>query len=339
MTTATVSPAPAVSFLSSLVLSPEVAALLTASYGKGATPISAEKPATSKLAKAKRAKGEKSEKKPSTDIVWIVKPASNAKGQPIPQDGALFLFAMRAAGIRYVEKVNDATGEVRQVPIYDAKLHRSDAQYAVALFQGWTNEPWGTQVDRARAHAKFSLGDSDAIIRPCAAATPFGARWIVVGRTPRPRGDTALPHRSAEAHSARWTAEGWVKGMPDAFTKINADLEARERLAVHEFSLMSTLHDLAGKSRAKARADYEQIMLRLAKHDPGLHAIVEAHPNLLATMVAIAEQRLETVRRDIETFDFSDPAAVEKRYASLNMRGMPVLAEELSLMHQFSKTN
>lgn len=297
--------APAVNFLRSLVLSDEVAALLNKSYGKGTTPIRDEKPATSKLARAKREKGEKSAKA-SSEIKWIYLSPIAAK-RPAPS-AEQFLVAYREAGYMLVQRTNTETGEINSLRVFDEKLHRTEAMWCVAIYSGWTDEPWGTQIDRAVNHARFEI---------------------------LPKGKGYLPHRSPEAHSARWTADGWTKGAPDAFAKIQADLDARERLAVGEVADLSSLFDMSGKTEEKAA--FGRRLDRLAKEDPGLAALVKQRPDLLGTMLAIAEQRLETVREDMRTFDFSDAGAVESRYATLSMRGLPTLAEGLSLMNQFAK--
>jgi hypothetical protein len=283
------------SLLASLALDSTVLDLLNKSYGK-TSPKAEDKPKT-KLAKVKAEKGEKSKK--SVEIVWII-PA------PKFQDHALFLSIMRNAGLREVERVNPVTTEIAKVQVFDAAAHRADAQFAVALYSGWTNEPWGTQVDRALTHARFAL---------------------------LPKTGTALPHRSPEAHSARWTAGGWTKGAPDAFEKITQDLEARERLATDEVATMSALYEMAGRDPA----GFERRLLKLAKDDPGLAALIRQRPELLGTMGALAEQRLASVREDIAGFDFSDPDAIERRYQTLSMRGLPTFVEQLSLMHQFAK--
>lgn len=323
------------SMLSALVLTDDVAALIARSYGKGAAPISAEKPAVSKLAKAKKEKGES---KKSTEIKWLyLAPKAAKRPEPTAEQ---FLVALRGAGYTLVPQTNPITGEIIVSRVFDEKLYRFESMFAVAIYQGWTNEPWGTQIDRAELHARAVAGTRTPILRLDHRAvadrpSPFAARWSVVGYTPTPKGGIALPHRSAERHNARWTAEGWTAGAPDAFAKIQSDLDARERLAVSEVATLNALLDMSGKTSEKAA--YGRRLDALAKEDPGLAALVKHHPDLLGTMLTIAEQRLATVRADLEGFNFSDPAAVETRYASLSMRGLPTLAEGLSLMNQFAK--
>lgn len=294
MTTTTTAP----SFYASLTLSPEVAALLNASWNASDLSKPSAPKGESKLAKAKKAKGEKSKG---------IKPVKQIIAAPKVQDHALFLRIMREAGLRTVERANAETGEIVKLQVFDASEHRIDAKFAIALYTGWTDEPWGTQLDRAVNHARFSI---------------------------LPKTATALPHRSPASHEARWTAAGWTKGAPDAFEKIRMDLEARERLAVDEVATMTALYEMAGRDRA----GFERRLMKLAKDDPGLAALVRQKPELLGTMLAIAEHRLGTVREDLATFDFSDPSAVEGRYATLSMRGLPTFVQELSLMNQFAKT-
>lgn len=299
------SPAPHASLLSVLSLTPEVAALLVASYGQKEKTIPIVANGETKLVAVKREKRAKEEKK-STDLVWVVAAPQAAKGQK--QDPILFLAAMREAGIRDQELINSETGEIVKIAVFDANVHRGDAKFAVALFAGWTNEPWGTQIDRAMCHARFSI---------------------------LPKGEFYYAYRSPEGHSARWTEAGWIKGAPDSFEKIQQDLAARARLAVEEVATMTSLWEMAG--RAADAAGYERRLLKLAKDDPGLAVLVRQRPDLLQTMCAIAEERLAVVREDIRTFDFSDAEAVEQRYATLSMRGLPAFAEQVALLHEMAR--
>jgi hypothetical protein len=222
---------------------------------------------------------------------------------PVPavQDHVLFLTYLRSAGVR--EVTDEVTGQIKT--IHDPSEERKDQAYCVALYMGWTSEPHGTQLDRAVLHARFSLS---------------------------PKSGT-YTHRSPEMHSARWSVAGFVAGLPNATQKILGDLGARERVAVEEVATMSALYDAAGTDAA----GFERRLLRLAKEEPNLAALIRQRPELLVTMLTVAEARLAEVRMDLDALDDFSPAAIERAHACLLARGMPSFEEAIVLLNTTPK--
>lgn len=296
------------SLFAGLDLDPATLAALHNAYAAPAQK-SEEKGKTPKAPKAPKEKGEgKKEKEP---IKWIV--AGTASDPLFPQqDPILFLSALRDAGYREVEVTNEVTGEVSTKRVHDPIVRRFDEKFAVALFNGWSNEPHGTQLDRATLHARFLCADQ-------------GAVWA-----------DDMGYRSPIRHSAVQSAAGFIAGMPNATQKVLGDLAGRERVCVEEVATMTALYE---SSEGVDPITYERRLLKLAKDEPSLAAMIKQRPALVKPMYVVALQRLETLREDLAALyggDFS-AEAIERAHAALLGRGMPTFEEELSLMNTTPK--
>lgn len=256
-----------------------------------------------KAPRTPREKGEgKKEKEP---IKWLV--AGTASDPKLPQqDPILFLTALRDGGKR--ESVNEVTGQV--VMVHDPIAQRLDEKFAVALFNGWSNEPHGTQLDRATLHARFLT-------------EPKGTVW-------------EFPHRSPETHSARWSAAGFIAGMPNATQKVLGDLAGRERVCVEEVATMTALYESCDGADP---ITFERRLLKLAKDEPSLAAMIKQRPELIKPMYVVALQRLEHLREDLAGLYNGDLSAeaIERAHRCLLGRGMPTFEEELSLLNTTPK--
>jgi len=274
-----------------LISDPAILAAINAAYSQTA-PIQKHKATHVSVPKIKKEKEQK--RKPSYDVTYIIPPPVG------PQDHAAFLAALREAG--YCEVISDITGLIQRV--HDPIKERQDQRDAIALYQGWTDEALGTQLDRAVCHARFSL---------------------------LPKGES-YSHRSSEQHAAKWSVEGFVSGLPNAMNKVLADLAARERTCVEELSNMTVLAEAASTDPIT----YERRLASLAKDDPGVAALIKQRPELLPTLVKLAEARLAEVQADLDSMYSEDGSVsvetIERAHRVLSERGMPTFQEAISML-------
>lgn len=279
----------------------------------------------------------------------------------LPSKGTLsaadFLTSLRFAGKRQatdqIDEVDEETGEVkpvlrprfsdRGVPImiHDEVVQRLDERAAVAAFIGWDlSQPHGTQLDAARLMASSTLSRM--------------ARLSAGGQM------TQYAHRSPEAHAARWSAAGFVKGMPNAVAKLLADLAGRERLATED---MVTFANLRQFTQAGDRSAFERTIAKEFPSTKGIAPIVDAEGKevgyqpvtvqnpiaekitqtcadpaklmiLLASLEALAVARLDAIREDIAGLDSEAPTAdqIERAHMAMLGRGAPTIEEGIALL-------
>lgn len=299
-----------VSVFAGLDLDPAILALVNEAYAKPIAPKKEKGEAKPRAPKGE--KPQKSAKEKAEPIKWLIAAPSTM------QDSRSFLLAIRESGVRLVERENPITGAIGLVPVFDPILARSDEKFAVALFQGWTDEPHGTQLDRAVLHAHH--------------LSAFGAPQV------RLSGPIDHAAHNPERHAASRSVEGYIAGMPNATQKVLADLAGRERAAVTEVATMTALFEAAGREPIT----FEKRLLELAKDelDSGdknmrVSAIIRQRPEVLKTLLAIAEQRLDEIRLDLEALYGGDlsPEAINRAHQALLGRGMPTFEEQVVLMH------
>lgn len=294
--------------IQALLSDPEMMALLHKAYAKPRAKAD-DKPKSPKVKAPKLGKA-----KEANDLSYIVAPPSNPPNYRSARNSASataesFLLALREAGLRNMP--SERTGLISRV--VDPSAQHRDETYAIALFQGLTNEAHGVQLDRAISRAQY------------------------LTRTSMP--ETLNEYRSSAEHSARWSCSGYVSGMPDYLGKVFADLEGRERAATFELSTVIHLND----SRQNDAIEYEALMGRLAGKDPPLWGVISERPDMLPVFVACATERLAQVRVDLGGLLSSEGVydwdAVEMAHKVIASRGAPTFVESLQLLGDMAKSN
>lgn len=286
----------------SFIKDPALLAALHKAYA-APTPKSEDKP---KAPKAPRAKGEKKAKEPVAPIKWVIGDDLTLHAQTADVAG-YFLTALCRAGLVKVTNDRGVTVEV-----YDPIKGRADQKFAVALFAGWTDEPHGTQLDRAVLHARFLC-------------TEQGNVWA-----------EDMGYRSPIRRHAAWSVEGYIAGMPNALRKILADVAGRERTATEEYITMTRLVECQSDP-----IEFEKRLLTLAEDEPNLAAMIrnppapfETRAHLLDTLETLADARLDELQHDLAALYSGDLSAdaIERAHAALVGRGAPTFEEGIVLM-------
>lgn len=378
-------------FASLLTSDPDLAAYVTAAYGKTGTPLPEIKTTRSanvkgvKLTGIKPAKASKGRATgPGSRGGKVKEKAEKAPERPICaltllDDGpgaAHFLSALCAAGERprlhEVDGHDPVTGEMwskgdprlaaNGEPIFynDASKVRPDEAAAIrACFSGWDpSEAHGTMLDQARMLAQTAMRRDLAgqvVRRPFNYAGLDGKpRTVVNVVTYSGVVASAHPWHSPAAHSAKWSAEGYVKGLPRPIQKLLGDLSARERLAAAEMVTLGKLREFASEGdrdsyEALITAEYpghseaEPIFATdgitvenytvVAKDHPVVQALKREKGSSLidklARLEAFAAARLGEIQKDLDGLDGSpDADTVARVYATMLDRGSVQTLEE-----------
>lgn len=299
-------------------LDPAGLAFVTEAYGVTAAPV---KP-TFKITSNITAKELMTPSAPPTGTKEVTK---TPKPCYLPTQNTLsaaaFLVAMRQVGKRPSVHIQDTTdpitGEVyaagsihlndkgAPILVHDDKMQIVDEQANIAAFCGYDlSVPHGTQLDNAHRLAHSAL-----------ARTRRQESGVKVIHT---------AHRSPEAHQAKWSAAGYVAGVPNALRKLVADLEGRERLAVSDVCTFTNLRAAVTGNEREAYdklltkefpsttalretrnengdvVGYEKVEVKnpIAASLDGLTWRGEKLINVLGSLQALAEARLEAIRAD-----------------------------------------
>lgn len=354
---------------SSLLSDPATLIRLTAAYSKPAVPTDATTITTTVSLNASALNTPKpiptgtravSKKK-------LLRAAEETKGKGfslhLPKAGSIsptdFLAALRAAGRRQATtevtktKVDVETGEVIQEPgleyrtrddgepvmVLDKVLQITDERSAIAAFCGYdVSIPHGTQLDSAQLLARSAISR--------------------IARLSAGSGASTYSHRDPVAHAARWSAEGFVAGLPNAMRTLLADLAGRERLAVSDLATFSNLRSFvqAGdtaaytkllakdfpstkgvkevKNEEGAVVDYEHVSVPnpITARLSGIKG--EELWNTLASLEGLALARLEAIREDLRGLngDVMTPEQIERVHTALIGRGAPTIEEAIYLL-------
>jgi hypothetical protein len=186
-----------------------------------------------------------------------------------------------------VEDVDDETGEItsRQLvttelrprlnkggsPIFchDPIKGRKDEQDAIRSFIGYLPSlAHGVQLDRARLYAHQLLRRQER--------KDVG---IVL--------NTELSHRSPTANSARWSAAGYVAGIPHHMGKLIQDLEARERIARDDIMIFDALISYVGSESVDA--DTGEVIVTGTNLPAFRRVLTNEFPSLVSKMPILLE--------------------------------------------------
>ncbi len=376
-------------FASLLAEDPDLAAYVTAAYGKGGTALPSVKVTrTVDFKGIKPAKG-KSDRKTGPGSRGGKVKEKTEKPEPRPivaltlrrsgPGAAHFLSALLMAGKRIrcyeADYTDPVTGETFAVgdpkigmngdPITffaGAAEARTDEWAAIeACFSGSDrSEALGTQLDQARllAHTELRRIQAGTVVR-----RPFHYTGIdnlprtVINVISHP-GVIPAEHawRSPEGHTAKWSLDGYVKGLPRPIQKLLSDLHARERLATTEMVNLGKLRQFVVEGD---RDGYEKLISEeypptsaaepiyavdgitvasytiVAKDHPVVAAVKREHGASLivrlAKLEAFAAARLAEIQKDIDGLaDEPDADTVGRVYAVMLDRGsLPTLEESV----------
>ena len=231
-------------------------AMLSTTYVTNVAPqaetITVSLPSSAKVKKEKAPKTPKGKK--SAPIKAAVSNSAESLPTNMPAVGSLdataFLIACRSAGKRFVEKVNEVTGQVYIGSVLDQGLVREDTIRAIHAFVGYDpTGNFGQQDDSARRKAAGIL-----------------------------RGDIvpAAYHRRGNANVAA-TIAGYTAGAPDQDSKHRANLLAQEKVSADTYIDLSKMDPneilTVGGVRMTARIMCELEFERLRKIRADLSAL------------------------------------------------------------------
>jgi hypothetical protein len=373
---------------------PEIRALLDAAYGKGSTKVPGVTVTRSGSLNARpliggikpggrksRANGDKPARAPKAD-----KPAKEAKVEPILVEltwksngsgAARFLEALSMAGKRFrcyeTDGVDVVSGECHSAgdPVLASNgapltyfagdiAQRSDERAAIeACFDGSSrSEALGTQLDQARMLAQTAIrrGMSGKVEHRAFhySGIDNSPRTVVHAVYHTGVVASAHPWRSPDAHSAIWSVEGYVKGLPRPIQKLLGDMCARERLATDE---VITLGKLRAFVVAEDQESFESLMNREYPSSKEIETIFaldgitvqdytvveKLHPvvvalkrergmrllDRLAKLETFAAIRLAEVQRKIDAVEGGDTAkSIADMYAEADACGSIATLEE-----------
>lgn len=243
---------------------------------------------------------------------------------------------------------------------YDPALVRPDERAAMqACFDGWSaGEAHGSMLDQARILAQIAVRrEGTPVVERAFHYRGIDGKPKTVINTVSLPPVVALPYgyRSAESHGARWSADGYVAGLPRPIQKLLADLAARERLAANEVVTLGKLREFASEGD---RDSYEALMGKEYPSEKKMEPIystdgitVESyttvevpHPvvqalkrehgqsliDRLAKLEAFAGARLGEIQKDLDGLASGEtsPETVERVYAAMLARGSVVTLEE-----------